>query len=121
MRVMATLCSALILSLHGCAAGQWIIGESDVVATDMQPATYDYSAYFRVFDNPWVGRSRAELLDGLGPPDAIYEARHRFGNYEAGIAALTYVYTGGIGSHGQCVDAYVVDDFTSTVIKYYCR
>ena len=121
MRGFAILFSALILSLHGCAAGTWIVGESDLEPTDMPSAAYDYSAYFRVFDNPWVGRSRDELLQALGPPDAIFEARHQFADFDAGIPASSYVYSGGYSSFGHCVDTYVIDEWTSTVIKYYCR
>jgi len=121
MRGMATLCLALILSLHGCAAGTWVVGDSDVEQKGMLPAAYDYSAYFKAFDNPWVGRSRDELLRALGPPDAIFEARHQFADFEAGIPASSYVYTGNDATPGHCVDTYVVDEWTSTVIKYYCR
>jgi hypothetical protein len=32
-----------------------------------------------------------------------------------------YVYSGNNSSTGRCIDAYVVDEPTSTVIKYYCR
>jgi hypothetical protein len=83
--------------------------------------TYDYSPFFRAFDNPWVGRSRDELVQALGPPDSIYEARHRFADYDAGIPASTYVYSNGIDNPGRCIDAYVIDQPTATVIKYYCR
>lgn len=116
------LCVALILPLHSCALGTLIVGESEVDPWAIPPATYDYSAYFRSFDNPWVGRSRDELVDALGPPDAIFEARPRIADYwEAGVPAYTYIYGGIAGSPGGCVDTYVVDEPTSTVIKYYCR
>ena len=121
MRGMAPPCSALILLLHGCGAGTWIVGESDVGSKDLLPVAYGYSAYFEAFDNPWVGRSRDELLRALGPPDAIYEARHQFADFEAGIPAASYVYVGNDALPGSCVDTYVVDEWTSTVIKYYCR
>ena len=121
MRVLATLFLAMTLLPVGCASWPPTAAESDLVMKEMRPTAYDYSAYFQAFDNPWVGRSRAELLDVLGPPDAVYEARHRFGDYEAGIPASTLVYTGGIGSSGYCLDAYVVDNRSETVIKYYCR
>jgi hypothetical protein len=118
---MATLSWALIFSLHGCTAGTWIVGDGDVGPQDMLPAAYDYSPYFEAFDNPWVGRSRDELLRALGPPDAIFEARHQFADFEAGIPAFSYVYAGNDALPGHCVDTYVVDVWTSTVIKYYCR
>jgi hypothetical protein len=116
------LCSALLFSLYGCTVGQWMVGESyDGPHELRRPVTYDYSAYFRAFDNPWVGRSRDELLQALGPPDAIFEARHQFADFEAGIPASSYVYTGNGATPGHCVDTYVVDEWSSTVIKYYCR
>ena len=67
-------------------------------------------------------RSRDELLESLGPPDVIYEARPKFMDYwEGGIPAYTYVYADGNSSSGRCIDAYVVAEPTATVIKYFCR
>ena len=121
MRGMALLCMALILPLYSCTLGTWIVGEGEIYSRTAMPGTYDFSAYYRSFDNPWVGRTRDELVDALGPPDAVFEARPRFADYwEAGIPAYTYIY-GGAGSSGRCIDAYVVEEPTSTVIKYYCR
>ncbi len=121
MRTKLFLSSALLLPLCGCAPGAWLVGEAEPYTIVAAKPSYDYSPFFRAFDNPWVGRNRDELIAALGPPDAIYEARHRFGNFDAGIPAATYVYTSSSGSSGHCVDAYVVDQPTATVIKYYCR
>ncbi|MDH3848211.1 MAG: hypothetical protein OEV03_10460 [Gammaproteobacteria bacterium] len=122
MRKIVYLCSALLFLLCSCTVGEWVVGESGDVPQDLrQPTAFDYSAYFKAFDNPWVGRTRDELLDTLGPPDGIYEARHQFADYDAGIPASTYIYTDSFASSGHCVDAYVIDEWTSTVIKYYCR
>lgn len=104
-----------------CTLGNWFVG---VGPADTGPAAvpdHDYSVFFKAFDNLWVGKSRDELLAALGPPDAIYEARHWLADFDAGIPAKTYVYAHGIQSGGECVDAYVVDEPTKTVIKYYCR
>ena len=121
MRGMELLWTILILPLHGCALETLIFGDSDVLPADVPYPTYNYSAYFRSFDNAWVGRSRDELVDALGPPDFVYEARPKFTDYwEAGIPAYTYVYADG-GSSTRCIDAYVVAEPTGTVIKYYCR
>ena len=112
----------LILSPNGCVLETVIFGDSEVIPADTWYPTYNYTAYSRSFDNPWVGRSCDELVDALGAPDAIYEARPRFMNYwKAGIPAYTYVYRGDTNSLGRCIDAYVVAEPTSTVIKYYCR
>jgi hypothetical protein len=121
MRSTLLLCSSSLLLLGGCSVGTWIVGESQPDAISTTAPFYDYSVYFRAFDNPWVGRSRDELIEALGPPDAIYEARHQFADYDAGIPAATYIYTNGIERSGDCIDAYVVDEPTATVIKYYCR
>ena len=121
MKGMALLGTILILPLHGCALETLVFGHDDAVSADRPIATYDYSAYFRSSDNTWVGRSRDELVDALGPPDSVYEARPRFTDYwEAGFPAYTYVYGGG-GSSGRCIDAYVIAQPTGTVIKYFCR
>lgn len=121
MQPLAMFWTIVILPLNGCALESLIFGDSDVLPADLPLATYDYSAYSRSFDNEWIGRSRDDLVDALGPPDFIYEARPKFTEYwEAGIPAYTYVYAGG-GSPARCVDAYVVDQPTGTVIKYYCR
>jgi hypothetical protein len=122
MRRTAILILALIVPLHSCTLGTWIVGDSDSILARTQPPTYDYSAYFRTFDNPWVGRSREELVATLGSPDAIYEARPKFADYwEADIPASMYIYASGTRSSGHCIDTYVIDEPTSTVIKYYCR
>ncbi|HSM29393.1 MAG TPA: hypothetical protein VK854_01730 [Woeseiaceae bacterium] len=111
----------MLLPLCGCALGTWIAGAGEPDTALAATSGYDYSVLFRAFENPWVGRSSAELIDALGPPDAIYEARHQFADFDAGIPAWTYVYVDGVASNGGCIDAYVVDAPTRTVIKYYCR
>ena len=122
MRGAALLWMMLILAPNGCVLETVIFGDGEAVPGDTRYPAYSYSAYSRSFDNPWVGRSRDELVEALGPPDFIYEARPRYTNYwKAGIPAYTYVYAGGNSSSGRCIDAYVVAEPTSTVIKYYCR
>ena len=121
MRTILLLGSTLLLTLCSCSVGTWIVGKAEPQPFEVAAPDHDYTVYFRAFDNPWVGRSRQELLDALGPPDAVYEARHRFAEFEAGIPASTYIYTSGLAYSGHCIDAYVVDQPTGTVIKYYCR
>ena len=121
MRTRLFIFGALLLPLCACSVGNRIVGEAEPDTASAGKPVHDYSAYFRAFNNPWVGRSRDELVEALGPPDAIYEARHRLGDYDAGVPAWTYVYADGIEGAGRCIDAYVVDEPTATVIKYYCR
>ena len=118
----------LILPINGCGLETLIFGPEDFDSFDMTYRTFGSSAYFRTtsdprsFDNPWVGRSLDDLLDTLGPPDAVYEARPRTVEYwESGIPVYMYIYAGANSSTGRCIDAYVVAEPTSTVIKYYCR
>ena len=112
----------LILSPNGCVLETVIFGESEAIPASTWYPAYTYPAYSRSFDNAWVGRSRDELVEALGPPDAIYEARPKYTNYwKSGIPAYTYVYTSDRNSPGRCIDAYVVAEPTATVIKYYCR
>lgn len=118
VRKAVFLCSTLLLPLISCSVGELIVGKGKPDEALAADPNYDYSVFFRAFDNPWVGRSRDELLAALGPPDAMYEARHRFADFDAGIPAITYVYA---GAAGLCLDAYVIDEPTRTVIKYYCR
>ena len=113
--------SVLLLPLCGCTLGDWVVGEVPTEEARVAAPFYDYSPFFRAFDNPWVGRSREELVAARGQPDAIFEARHQFADFDAGIPAVTYVYAGKEVSAGTCIDAYVVDEPTQTVIKYYCR
>jgi len=122
MRGKALLWFLLILPFGGCAFETLIFGDEYGDAPEFRSPTYHYSAYRGSFGNPWVGRSRDELVDTLGPPDFMYEARPRFMNYwKAGIPATTYVYRSANDASGHCIDAYVVAETTSTVIKYYCR
>ena len=125
---MAFSIMMLIMPFQGCGVETLIFGPDDVTSTAMKYQNFRSSAYLRAsgnprsFDNPWVGRSLEELLDTLGPPDAIYEARPKTVDYwESGIPVYMYVYAGANSSSGRCVDAYVVAAPTSTVIKYYCR
>ena len=115
------ICSALLLPLCSCTLGEWIVGEGEPENVLAAKPVYDYTPYFRAFDNPWVGRSRDELLAALGPPDAVYEARHKLADFDANVPAFTYVYVDDSAPAGHCIDAYVVDEPTKTVIKYYCR
>ena len=123
MRTILFLGVALLLTLCSCTFGTLIVGqaESGTVAGATPVPFYDYTPFYRGFDNPWVGRTRDELVRALGPPDAIYEARHQFADFDAGIPALTYVYVGDPARPQNCLDVYVVDEPTHTVIKYYCR
>ena len=117
-----------VLPFFGCGVETLIFGEDNVLSTDMRYRTSSSLANFRTysnprsFDNPWVGRRLEELLDALGPPDAVYEARPRTVDYwKSGVPSYMYVYSGNKSSTGRCIDAYVVDEPTLTVIKYYCR
>ena len=121
MRTTLFLGSTLLVTLYSCAVGTWIVDQAEPEALGVATPGYDYTAFYRASDNPWVGRSRDDLLEALGPPDAIYEARHWLADFDAGIPASTYVYTNGLARSGHCIDAYVVDQPTATVIKYYCR
>lgn len=118
----------LVTPFQGCGVETLIFGADDVLSSDTRYLTSGSSAYFRTyansrsFNNPWVGRSLEELLDARGPPDAVFEARPKTVDYwESGVPSYMYVYSGANSSTGRCVDAYVVDEPTSTVIKYYCR
>ena len=121
MRKAVFLCSAIFLPLYSCSVGDWIVGKTEPDTLRAADPHYDYSVFFRASHNPWVGRSRDELVAALGPPDAMFEARHRFANFDANIPAVTYVYLDAAAPAGNCLDAYVVDEPTHTVIKYYCR
>jgi hypothetical protein len=122
MRGKALLWLFLVLPFHGCAFESLIFGDEYADEPELRYPSYAYSAYSRSFDNPWVGRSRDELVEARGPPDAIYEARPRFmDDWKDGIPAVTYVYSDTNEASGHCIDAYVVAEPTSTVIKYYCR
>ena len=122
MRWAALMCMMLILSLSACALETVIFGDEDAIPADTWYSVYEYSTYSRSSNNPWVGRSRDELIEALGPPEFVYEARPIFSNdWADGFPAYTYVYRGDTNSPGHCIDAYVVAEPTSTVIKYYCR
>ena len=122
MRTTPFVSSAFLLTLCSCTLGTWIVGEAEPQRAAAAKPFYDYSVFYRASDNPWVGRSRDELIEALGPPEFVYEARPRFSNdWADGFPAYTYVYRGDTNSPGRCIDAYVVAEPTSTVIKYYCR
>ena len=112
----------LIVFPDACVLETVIFGDGEAVPADTWNPAYDYSGSAAYFNNPWVGRSRDELIEALGPPEFVYEARPRFSNYwKDGFPAYVYVYGSDADSSGRCIDAYVVAQPTSTVIKYYCR
>ena len=128
MRGAAFSLMILILPFNGCGLETLIFGPEDFYSNDMSYRTFGYSAYYtssytpRYSDNPWVGKSLEELLNTLGPPDAVYEARPKTVEYwKSGVPMYMYIYAGANSSSGRCVDAYVVAEPTSTVVKYYCR
>ena len=122
MRLTMIVYTSLLMAMEGC-----VLADRD--DGDLAPPGYersstqsiDYQLYFDAFDNPWVGRSREELIAEFGAPDAIFEARPLGTEFEAGIRALSYVYGIGSTSHASCVDVYVVAQATDIIIKYYCR
>lgn len=122
MRGMACIAMMLILPFDGCALETLIFGDIDAVPADTHYARYGYPTYVRSASNQWVGKSREELLEALGPPDAVFEARPKTVDYwEAGTPCYMYVYGGADKTSRQCIDTYVVAESSSTVIKYYCR
>ena len=111
MRTVVTLMVAAVL--FGCAL---ITGEGEFNEEVLNPDTPDYVQPLLGDPSPWVGRSMEELIRERGHPDSVYQARHTFADYDAGIVAMTLVY----GTR-PCADSFVVDLETKTIIKYYCR
>jgi hypothetical protein len=102
--------------LFGCAI---LIGEGEIEPQPIEPSLpVDYVQPELGDPSPWVGKSLDELVEALGPPDSIYQARHTFADFDAGIPAFTYVY---VREGSLQVDAYVIDEYSKTVIKYYTR
>lgn len=111
MRTAVVLMATAVL--FGCAA---IVGEGEINEEILNPDVPDYVQPHLGDPSPWVGRSMEELIRERGHPDSIYQARHTFADYDAGIVAMTLVY-----ATYPCADAFVVDLETKTIIKYYCR
>ncbi len=118
MRRRALTRLLLVLPFHGCAIESHIFGDEYSHAPEVRHATCDYSAYFGSFDNPWMGGSRHLWPQTPSPPDAIHEARREVTDYwKEGIPATVYVYREAKDASGHCIDAYVMAEPTSTVIK----
>ena len=111
MRAAVVLIAAAVLS--SCAL---LTGEGEINEEVLNSSTPDYVQPLLGDPSPWVGRSMEELIRERGHPDSIYQARHTFADYDAGIVAMTLVY-----ATYPCADAFVVDLATKTIIKYYCR
>ena len=75
----------------------------------------------RGLPSKWVGRSVSELLENLGQPDLMIDTVPRGATNYDGVYKYAYVYLPKPGSNDQCVNAYVIDDLSSEVIKFYCR
>lgn len=110
---MRAIVAFVAVALSGCAA---IVGEGEFSEEALNPDVPDYVQPLLGDPSPWVGRSMEELIRERGHPDSVYQARHTFADYDAGIVAMTLVY----GTY-PCADAFVVDLETKTIIKYYCR
>ena len=110
----AVFLGAAVLFFAGCA---WIVGDGEIFNEEsLNPDTPDYVQPLLGDPSEWVGRSMDELIRERGHPDSVYQSRHTFADFDAGIVAMTLVY-----ATYPCVDAFVVDLATKTIIKYYCR
>ena len=113
MRAAVVLVAAVALS--ACA---WLVGEGEIPEQPVDvDAPIDYIQPEYGDPSPWVGRSMEELIRELGHPDAIYQARHTFADYDAGLPAVTLVYV----TEDLYIDAYVVDLRTKIIIKFHRR
>ncbi len=118
MRRRALTRLLLVLPLQGCAMESHIFGDENSHAPEVRHAACDYSAYSGSFDNPRMGGSRDPFLQAPSPPDAIHEARREVTDYwKVAIPATVYVYREAKDASGHCIDAYVMAEPTSTVIK----
>ena len=123
MRWIAVICVTLLATISGCAFVDWIFGEPGSYYDEFETPMAFSSGRFSS-DNPWIGRHRDELIESLGQPDMILEARPKYSEYRGGIPRISYVYRSEpVESPGRstCIDAYVVLQATGEIVNYYCR
>ena len=105
---------AFCLVLIGCSAAQFI-------ANDRWRMTEQHEGGYSNSGDAWVGHQVEELVDDLGQPEIVLEARPRFFPFKDGVRAFSYIYYGETNAGRRCIDAFVVAEETGTIIKYYCR
>jgi hypothetical protein len=69
-------------------------------------------------NNPWIGRTIAELERARGSPILIIDTRPLGIGYPGQPLLLASLYS----SNGKtCIDAYVYDPVTTLILRYHCR
>jgi hypothetical protein len=102
------ICSAL--SITGCAHDDFVKDEptASVAKNDKNSPSID------IKNSPWIGKSVNELTNKLGAPVQTLGA-----TLTGGPISTAYLYPS--KRSDGCTDAYVVNEKTGQVIKYFCR
>ena len=126
---IALICVTLLATVAGCAVVDWIFGPpgpdyaAGPYSSELEmPFVYSRGRFSS--DSAWIGRHSDELVESLGEPDLILEARPRFADYRDGIPKISYVYRAEPGARSDrstCIDAFVVLQATGEIVDYYCR
>lgn len=127
MRRIAIESLFLVALGAGCSFANWIDRNFPTpideywMSSAYTSAGYRYGRKIDSFDGQVIPQDADGLIVKRGPPDWIYEARPRDGEFRYGIPALSYVYEPGPESSQTCFDTYVVVIATGEIVRYYCR
>lgn len=110
-----------VIYLSSCAVGDYVVSgdQADV----QQPPSSMNGGNIGLSGLPsmWIGKSVSELVDGLGKPDMMIDTLPRGAGFSDGVCKYAYVYLPKPEAADQCIRAYVIDDLSGEVIKFYCR
>jgi len=104
----------------------WLAIAAGCAMVDLDDPAYqsffaDHHPGFSPSGNPWIGRSRDELENELGPPEFVLEVTPIGSPAYGGPHRVALVYNTDRSGLTGCIDAYVVVEATGIVATYYCR
>lgn len=104
----------------------WLALLAGCALVDLSDPAYDayfvdHHPGFSPSGNPWIGRSRDELVTELGPPELVLEVTPIGAPDYGAPHRVALVYNTDRSGPTGCIDAYVVVEATGIVTTYYCR
>jgi len=113
------LFNLLLMVSAGCAVDGYV--SENFLPADQHMETLHHGPITgnRGVSNFWVGRKAAKLVAVRGEPDSIMNTAPKGVPASAEVRTVCYVYFSGTGA--GCIDAYVVDLRSDTIIRYHCR
>ena len=121
MRRWFNLLLVLVILLLACAVDEYVYREEPTDLPLNRTSGHGRSTQSRGVTNFWVGRKASKLVAVRGEPDMILDTRPKGAGSTGNPNTVCYLYSSKAGAGGGCMDAYVVDHDSGTIIRYHCR